>query len=137
MFKGHFLVAQMRGAFHRPEATNPFVFLNLVRWGLHLAPVRLELAPVLDVLDDGRGKERDGLVHLGSAQGAVRLWSLITACTDKMAIGAAVHCTMRLSFSKNGIRDSNQIFYHGSHFLAIQLFQTKFGGKCHFHFLFF
>ena len=91
MFKGHFLVAQMRRALHRSEAATPFVSLNLACWGLHLAPVRLELAPVLDVLDDSRGKERDSLAHLGSAQGTVGLWSLITACTDKMTIGAAVH----------------------------------------------
>ena len=48
----------------------------------------------------------------------------------------AQHCTMRLSPCKGVNQRFEPDFHRSPHFPVVYLFQTKFGGKCHFHFLF-
>ena len=45
-------------------------------------------------------------------------------------------CTMRLSPCKGVNQRFEPDFHRSPHFLVVYLFQTKFRGKCHFHFLF-
>ena len=71
MVAGYLLIAKAGRAADEPEGALLLVLLHLPHQALHLTPLSLKLASVLNVFNDGLGQEGDVPVHPGSAHRTV------------------------------------------------------------------